>query len=361
MDESVYIHIPFCKKKCNYCSFTSFNTLELKTIYVDVLMREIKHFYTGERLNTLYIGGGTPSLLGIGDFEEILGQFNWDEKTEITVEVNPESAKKEYLSALKKLGINRLSIGVQSFNDKILKDIGRLHNAKQAQDTIKMAQGAGFENINIDLMYGLPDQDLKVWQQTLQKALEFDIEHISLYGLKIDKGCYFYNNRPKNLAGEDIQADMYLCALEDLCGFNHYEISNFAKSKEFQGRHNLNYWNLGEYWGFGVAASGFVGGRRYTNLKNIEEYIKNPLKEKMFEKSSTQSLAEEFIFLGFRKTEGIDITELKTRFGVDFDSKYREIIEKYCATGHMLKTQNGYKLSTQGLLISNSILCDFLE
>lgn len=361
MAQSVYVHIPFCKKRCNYCSFTSFNALELKTIYVDVVCREIKNFYKGERLNTLYIGGGTPSLLGIGDFEEISGQFNLDEKTEITVEVNPESAKKEYLKALRKLGVNRLSIGVQSFNDKILKDIGRLHNSNQAQDTIKMAQSTGFENISIDLMYGLPDQDLKVWQQTLQKTLEFDIQHISLYGLKIDKGCYFYNNRPKNLAGDDIQADMYLCALDFLSDFNHYEISNFAKSREFQGRHNLNYWNLGEYWGFGVAASGFVDGRRYTNSKNIEEYIKNPLKEKEFEKSSRQSLIEEFIFLGFRKTEGIDTQELKTRFDVDFESKYKGTIEKYHAAEYMLKTKNGYRLSTEGLLVSNSILCDFLE
>lgn len=354
--KSVYIHIPFCKKKCKYCSFVSFERLEMKNIYIDSLLREIKEFYDKTKLKTLYIGGGTPSVLSIGDFENVLSCFNFEEKPEITVEVNPESVSFEYLKELKEIGINRLSIGFQTFNDDILKKIGRIHTSFQALETVSLARKCGFENINIDLMYGLPNQNLKMWEDDLKRAHKLDISHLSLYGLKIDKGCYFYNNRPEFLADADIQADMYLKACEIFSDFYHYEVSNFAKNKNFIGRHNLNYWDLGSYWGFGAASSGFVNGLRYSNVNNIEEYIKNPLKEKKFEHTN---LLDEKIFLGLRKLDGLDVSEINAQFNIDFEKKYEKQLNKFKT--HIAKTEKGYKLTIDGILVSNLILCEFLE
>ena len=280
MIKSTYIHIPFCKKKCNYCSFTSFERIELKTIYMDALLKEIKMFYDKTPQETLYIGGGTPSILGIGDFEDILSDFNFEENPEITVEVNPESAKKEYLKELRKLGVNRLSIGVQSFCDDILKQAGRIHSSDEAFEVIKNAKIAGFENVSIDLMYGLPNQGIRDFKKDIQTAKKLDIEHLSLYGLKIDKGCYFYKNKPKNIANDDIQAYMYLNALETLePEFKRYEISNFSKNGEYKSKHNINYWKCGKYYGFGTSASGFLNEGRYTNTTKIHAKIRNLKKQ----------------------------------------------------------------------------------
>lgn len=378
---STYIHIPFCTKKCGYCSFLSYETLELKNIYIDALLVEIKKFYNFTPQKTLYIGGGTPSLLGLGDFEEIFSQFNFEKNPEVTVEINPNGIREEYLKGLKNLGVNRLSIGVQSFDNDILKTIGRSHNAKDVYRTINYARRAGFDNISIDLIYGLPNQNLKNWEQTLKTAISFTPEHISLYGLKIDKGCYFYKNKPENLASEDLQADMYLMAQNVLDDYTQYEISNFArkahgkfdfpknqisqaqpevqKNPNFTGKHNLNYWKLGFYNGFGVGASGFSPLGRYNNTNDIEKYIKNPL-NKTYEKSNAQGFLEEEIFLGFRLIEGINVNYLNQKYNINFEKKYILQLEKFISTGHILKTNTGYKLSTEGILLSNSVLCEFI-
>ena len=210
MTESAYIHIPFCKQKCNYCSFVSFPRLELKEQYLQALKKEIKHHYQGETLKTIYFGGGTPSLLSVDELKKLLELFNFDKQTEITAELNPESLTQEYLCGLKEIGINRISIGCQTFDDNILKIIGRKHKAKQVEDTVKWAKNAGFDNISLDFIYGLPNQTIYDFEQDLRHAVSLDIQHISLYGLKIDSGCYFYKNPPENLPNEDYQADMYL-------------------------------------------------------------------------------------------------------------------------------------------------------
>lgn len=363
-----YIHIPFCKKKCKYCSFVSSVPEDssgaykdcvkphkdyIKT-YLNALLKEIECFYkNGESIDTLYFGGGTPSLAKTEDIKALIDSFKLAPDTEITVEVNPESA--DCLDKLYNIGVNRLSIGVQSFNDSHLKGIGRLHSAQCAKDAVIRAKEAGFKNISIDLMYGLPEQSLKDWENTLDEALKLNIEHISLYGLKIEEGCYFYKNPPKHLPDSDTQADMYILALEKLKGYDHYEISNFAKSKEYRSKHNLGYWSLTPYYGFGVGASGFLAGKRYTNTDYLENYIENPLREKEYE---CTNIFEEEIFLGFRKCDGIDIKLLKEKYGVDFEKKYAGILEKY--PKHILKTEKGYKLSTEGILLSNVVLGDFL-
>ena len=356
MTENAYIHIPFCKSKCKYCSFVSYPDIELKKQYIIALNNEIKKNYKGELLKTLYFGGGTPSLLSPNEFWEIINNFNINNSTEITTELNPENITEGYLKSLKNIGINRLSFGCQTFNDEILKFIGRRHNAIDAINAVSFARNCGFENINLDLIYGLPNQTIEMFENDLKKAVELKIPHISLYGLKIDENCYFSKHMPSNLPNEDIQADMYLKANEILKNYNHYEISNFSQNG-FESKHNLNYWDNNSYYGFGVAAHGYENNIRYNNTDNLKDYIKNP--KRHFHKLSTQEQLEEEIFLGFRKGEGIDIEEINKKYKIDFKRNYGMIIEKY--SKYFEKTSNGYKFNNNGFLISNNILSEFLQ
>ncbi len=377
MAKSVYIHIPFCKNKCNYCSFVSFDNLNLKEQYLRALIYQIKTEYKNEKLNTLYFGGGTPSLLDIKDFRVLIDLFNFENGAEITVEANPESINLKNLKGLKKLGVNRLSIGAQTFDDKILRLIGREHNSEQIQFALNRAQIAGFDNISLDLIYGLPTQTLFGFESDLKKAVESDVQHISLYGLKIEKGCYFYKHQPNEIPDIDLQADMYLKAIQLLknSGFKHYEISNFAKSElqmdrinlslsgeniyPFESKHNLNYWSNNTYYGFGCSASGYINDTRYSNQANLEKYIKNPLEKISEQKLSQQEILEEAIFLGFRKIAGINVQEINKKFKIDFNKKYEKILKKY--SSYFDKTKKGWSLNLEGILISNEILSEFIE
>ena len=362
---SAYIHIPFCKRKCGYCAFTSFAALNFIDDYVKKLIAEIKHFYKGTPLNTLYIGGGTPSLLEIKHFKKIFSLFNFAPNAEITVELNPDSTDLKLLSTLHKLGVNRLSIGIQSFDEDILRSIGRLHSVKKAKDTVYLAQDTGFSNISVDLIYGLPKQNIKLWENDLTEAKNLDIEHISLYGLKIEEGTLFHKNlaagKLHHLPNDDIQADMYEFAVKFLApGFELYEISNFAKTPEYYSRHNLNYWSEGEYFGFGISASGFLNGARYQNTTNFKEYMENPFNSKEINILTEEERLEETIFLGFRKREGINTGNINEKFGIDFNQKYSAVLKKFLNSGHLEKTEKGYRLSLSGILVSNLILSEFL-
>lgn len=360
MAKNAYIHIPFCKSKCKYCSFVSFAKLELKKKYIEALLEQISIEYKGEKLETLYFGGGTPSLVSVGKFESIIKLFDFEKDAEITVEVNPDSVDLEFLSGIRNLGVNRISIGSQIFDDEILKQIGRRHNSAQIKDAVKFAKEAGFKNISLDFIYGLPNQSIESFENDLKTAASLGIQHVSLYGLKIDEGCYFYDNMPKNLADLDLQADMYLKAIETLSkeGFEHYEISNFSLAG-FNSRHNLNYWEGNEYYGFGCAASGYLDRVRFTNALELEDYIKNPLEKVSKSRLSEQEILEEFIFLGFRKMAGINVFQFNQKFGEDFESKYSSIIKKY--SDYLIKTENGYALNVRGVLVSNEILSEFIE
>ncbi|HIT93270.1 MAG TPA: radical SAM family heme chaperone HemW [Candidatus Stercorousia faecigallinarum] len=362
MVKNVYIHIPFCKSKCKYCSFISFPKLELKKQYIHSLIEEIKILYKKECLNTLYFGGGTPSLLTPEEFNELLYLFNMSIDTEITTELNPETITYDYLKNLRKIGINRLSFGCQTFNDRILHIIGRRHMSKDVETSVNSAKQAGFNNISIDFIYGLPDQTLKGFENDLYKAVQLDIQHISLYGLKIDEGCYFEKHTPVNLPDDDMQAEMYLKAIEILTnnGFKHYEISNFCK-EGYASRHNLNYWDNNTYYGFGVAAHGYENGIRYYNTSNLDEYINNPLTNKVSHKLTLQEQLEEEIFLGFRKNEGINIEKINKKFNIDFLKKYANTINKYISYKYLKETNTGFKLTNEGILISNTILSEFIE
>ena len=361
MINCVYIHIPFCEKKCNYCSFCSFNLLKAKKEYIKSLIKEVKFLYKNEKLKTLYFGGGTPSLLEEKELEEILNCFNFDSNTEITLELNPHNISLEKIKNFKSLGINRLSIGVQNFNDDILKTIGRTHSKKEIYNTINFIQKAEIENFSIDLMYGLPNQTIKSWEETLKEAIKINPKHISLYGLKIEKGTYFYKYPPKNLPSLDIQAQMYELAIKELGkDFIHYEFSNFAKDEKYFSKHNSCYWNCENYYGFGLSASGYIENKRYTNTFNFKDYINSPT-EKEYQELTQQEQIEEEIFLGLRLLKGINFEKINNKFNIDIYSIYKKEFDKYLNLNLFEKTENGVKLTQKGILISNEILCDFIK
>lgn len=360
MPNASYIHIPFCSGKCKYCTFVSFNKPELITGYIFSLLKEIDENFKGEKLKTLYFGGGTPSLISPDLLKKIVKKFSFCDDAEITIELNPENGQKEYIEELKSIGFNRLSIGSQTFNDKLLKLIGRRHDSNAIIDTIKNAKGAGFKNISVDLIYGLPNQTINDLKYDLDKFLQLDIQHISTYGLKIEGGSYWGANPPENVPNNDEQADMYEVVNEFLtnAGYERYEVSNFAK-KGFESRHNLAYWNNEEFYGFGVSAHGYVDGIRYSNYCTLEEYLNNPLQHEYGRVLNEQEKLEEEIFLGFRKTNGVDVNKIKERFNVDFEKKYGRILDKY--KDYIIKTEKGYAFNLKGTMLSNEILPEFLE
>lgn len=366
MTEFCYIHIPFCTKKCKYCGFTSFVNTSAIDDYINSLIIQIKKEYKNEPLETLYFGGGTPSVLKLEQVEKIINLFNFKNEAEITFELNPENSSADYFNGLHAIGINRLSIGIQSFNDKILAEIGRRHSANEGIETIKAARKSGFKNISIDLMYGLPNQTKEDFINTLKIAKNLDIEHISTYGLKIEENSIYGKKPPQNLPDEDMQADMYEILTDFLNDWLHYEISNFALSQEYISKHNMNYWKVKPYYGFGAGASGFFsektseGGIRYKNTTSLKKYIENPFLKDEEIRMNKKSLLEEKIFLGFRKYDGIDVNEINLEFETDFNKTYGAITNKYIKTGHIKETKYGYKLTKKGILISNYILSEFL-
>lgn len=356
MADSAYIHIPFCKSKCKYCSFVSFAGLENKSSYIHALVKDISFNYRGENLKTLYFGGGTPSLINIEELGRIIKMFNLNTDCEVTLEMNPDDADEKYLSALLELGVNRLSMGSQTFDDKVLKLIGRRHNSEDTIRAVSIAKRVGFKNISLDLIYGLPCSNIT---KDLDIILELGIQHVSTYGLKIEEGSYFYKHKPENLPDEDMQADIYLEINEKLSsvGYKRYEVSNFAIAG-FESRHNLNYWNNEEYYGFGAAAHGYINGTRYSKYKTLKQYIDNP---ELFEYEhvlSNKEKLEEEIFLGFRKEVGIDVQKIKEKYSIDFDNEYKSVLEKF--SQYIIKTPKGYKFTLEGVLLSNCILSEFI-
>ncbi len=361
MVNHAYIHIPFCIRKCHYCSFISGINISRKNEYISALVSEIKSRYKNEKLNTIYFGGGTPSLLEPADLENILSCFNYDELTEITIEVNPETITTEKLLKIKKIGFNRISLGVQTFDDKLLSLIGRNHNEEKIYQAIELIKEAGFNNISIDLIYGLPNQTLEGFIEDVKKAVELNIQHISSYGLKIEEESFFGKNMPSNLPDDEMQAKMFikLCEILKEHNFEHYEISNFAK-KGYESKHNRAYWKNKNYYGFGLNASGYEGDIRYKNTESFEKYIKETFAREE-EILSKQETMENGIFLGLRLKEGINISEINHKYKIDFEKKYEKIIEKYTNL-RLLKCENGTCfLTEEGILLSNEIMSEFLD
>lgn len=310
-----------------------------------------------DKLKTVYIGGGTPSIVPIEFYKRFKFDF-WPEY-EFTFEINPKTVDRDYLLGLKGLGVNRLSIGIQSFDDEILTQIGRIHSVVDAKNCVKMAQEVGFDNISIDLIYGLPNQTMVIWQKTLDEAMNLGVQHISTYGLKIEKGTPFGQNLPENLPDDDICADMYLECIKKLAqnGFEHYEISNFAL-EGFESRHNLNYWQNNPYIALGVSAHGYQNEMRYENTSDFEGYLKNPLNPSSEIILTQDDILQEGIFLSLRMTKGLDLNEFEARYGFDFEQKYTQILEKY--KEFFIKQNGRIALTTDGLMLSNVILSEFV-
>ena len=358
MVKSAYIHIPFCKSKCKYCSFISFTEHSKTNECIESLLYDINYNYSGETLDTIYFGGGTPSLLSPFCIKKIIDKFKISSNCEITFEMNPDDVKIEYLNALFEIGINRISLGAQTFDDNVLKLIGRRHNSKQIFDSVELLKKVGFSNLSLDLIYGLPNVNI---EQDLNIITDLGVQHISTYGLKIEENSFWGKFLPENLPNEDEQADMYLMVNEYLekKGYKRYEISNFAIDG-YESKHNLNYWNNNEYYGFGLAAHGYINDCRYSNTEILNKYIVNPRTSKKSLTLTPQEQLEEEIFLGFRKAEGINVNEIQKKFDILFNVKYKNVLDKYMPD-YIEQTPAGYKLTIKGVLLSNLILSEFIE
>ncbi len=362
--KSIYIHIPFCKSKCYYCAFISFcDKFDREEEYIKALLKEIKSGEAGD-VDTIYFGGGTPNSLKLQSIEKIFTALNKifkvNDNAEITFEANPKLSDKKYFEELKNFGVNRISLGVQSFNDEILKSLNRIHTKQAALDTINLLKNIGFKNISIDLIYGM--QRMSDLEEDLKIVKTLDLQHISTYGLKIEKGTFFEKHPPKLLADEDLNADMYLKISEELekQGFIHYEISNFAQ-EGFYSRHNNTYWKSKEYYGFGLAAHGYLNGIRYENQTDFDKYLKDPLQKKSQVENNEKDFYEEYIMLGLRLKEGIDLQFIKNKFNVDFWLEKNDLLKKFIESGFMEKNESQINLTVKGFLISNYIIGELLD
>lgn len=367
----IYIHIPFCIRKCDYCDFLSGPSgPEEQADYVQALLREIQAVEEGEgrSVSSIFIGGGTPSVLDerlLGDIlREIRNRFKMEEDAEITIEVNPGTANIGKLQAYREMGINRLSIGLQSPEDRELKILGRIHNYGQFLETYQEARTVGFDNINIDLMSAIPDQTYEGWVKNLRTVAELEPEHISAYSLIVEEGTPFAA-RKLNLPDEDTEYNMYEATVQILkeYGFEQYEISNYAR-KGMECRHNVGYWTRQDYLGFGLGASSLYGKERFANTADMKKYLensKNPEKIREKEPSLTrEDEMAEFMFLGLRMTKGISKADFQRCFGCTIESVYGEVLEKYESMELLLEKDGRIFLSREGIHVSNSIMAEFL-
>jgi oxygen-independent coproporphyrinogen-3 oxidase len=364
--KGLYVHIPFCRQKCKYCDFVSYTGREnLADEYIKALKREAKE-YQGETIDTIFIGGGTPSLLAPAQLEEIalmcFDMFNVDRDYEFTVEANPGTLDDEKIKAMLCGGVNRISVGVQSFNDSELKAIGRIHDAETAYNTIWHLNKMGFSNINIDLMTALPNQTMQSLENTLKTAVKLPVSHISAYSLIIEDNTPLereYSQGKILLPSDEEDREMYAYTVEFLeeNGFKRYEISNFAH-KGAQCRHNVKYWTGEEYIGLGAAAHSYDGNNRYYNTSDIEEYI-NGSGRKITPLTRSDKISE-FMITGLRMTEGISEKVFEERFGESIKNVYGEQLDKFVSLKLMEHKDGRYFLTDRGIDISNSVLCEFV-
>ncbi|SHI00329.1 radical SAM family heme chaperone HemW [Clostridium grantii] len=366
---SLYIHIPFCKKKCLYCDFPSYGNMENSmNEYVKVLSEEIKSLEYN-KFNTIFIGGGTPTFLLLKEWEVLKESLNYKlikEPAEFTVEINPGTADKEKLLFLKNMGVNRLSIGLQAWQENLLKNLGRIHSKNEFLELYKNAREIGFDNINIDLMYGLPSQSFENWKETLKEVVLLEPEHISCYSLIIEENTPFYNMYNKGvikIPSEEEERKMNEFTITYLKekGYDRYEISNWAK-KDKECKHNLVYWELENYIGCGSSAHSYINGSRFSNSDDIKEYMKNffQLNKNEKYKNSIEADMEEFMFLGLRKIKGISIKKFNEKFKKSIFDIYGNVINKYVENGYLILNEDRIFLSEKGIEISNSIMCEFI-
>ncbi|HMQ03234.1 MAG TPA: radical SAM family heme chaperone HemW [Pyrinomonadaceae bacterium] len=369
MAAGVYLHIPFCKSRCSYCDFATdvYRSGEAVERYVDALCFEIRNskFEIQDLIDTIYFGGGTPSLLEPEHVETILSSvfsvFSVANDPEITLEMNPATVTPEKLTSYRELGVNRASFGVQTFNDRDLKLLARGHDSSDARETYRMLRDEGFENISFDLIAGLPGQSMEYWQLNLDEAIEMSPEHISLYLLEIHEATPLaeqIRSGRRTPIEDDLAAEMYEVMLDRLAasGYQQYEISNFARPG-FESRHNTKYWRLDPVYGFGVAAHSFDGRERLANDRDTAKYVE------MIEQFGSAetfreeiNIASEAAFLGLRLNDGIDLHEFRKRFGIDLKATADDLIEK----GLVELSGERLRLTRKGMLFSNEVFAEFV-
>ncbi len=375
----LYLHIPFCARKCRYCDFLSFGCGDSKVLseYAAALMREIEirsERWRYREVDSVYIGGGTPSLLSEWDMGKILDSlrdnFNIDEDAEITIEANPATLSDEKMERYLRKGVNRLSIGVQSFDNQILNVLGRIHSKNDAFYSFQRAKKAGFENINLDIMFGIPGQTMKMWKDTVRQCVFLRPEHISLYSLQIEEGTEMYRMVYEDGIMEPVpeitDREMYHTALRMMrrAGYDHYEISNAALPGH-RSRHNMKYWSYDEYMGLGLGASSFLEGSRFKNCSGMGDYIRaikegaEPVDGNSVENYTQREELGIFIFTGLRKAEGIELGQFRKVFGQELFQVYdRKILDRY--KGMLILDGDRLYLSEHGMDISNRIMTEFV-
>lgn len=368
---SAYVHIPFCTQICYYCDFSKvFIKNQPVDAYLQALIREFRSYDITE-LRTLHIGGGTPTSISAVQLDylltELIRDLNLNTLEEFTIEANPGDLTVDKIEVLQKSAVNRVSLGVQTFNDKHLKRIGRSHNEAQIYSTIDALKTAGFQNISIDLIYALPGQTMDDVRSNVAKALSLNIPHLSLYSLILEHHTVFMNKMRRgklHLPTEDLEAEMfeYIISEMERNGFEHYEISNFTKPG-FESRHNLMYWDNVEYYGVGAGASGYLDGIRYRNRGPIQHYLKGVsegnarLSEEVLSKNE---MMEEELFLGLRKKEGVSIGKFEQKFGTSFEKRYGQIVQELQSDG-LLKENNGFiQMTKKGLFLGDTVAEKFI-
>ena len=372
----IYIHIPFCRRKCDYCDFYSLSGREERMDpYQKALLAHIKEtapLARGYQVDTVYFGGGTPSYYGEKRLRELLSEvsrrFDLARDAEVTVECNPDSVDKKMLSKLHRAGFNRISLGVQSACDRELASLGRLHQFAQAQAAVAAAREAKFKNLSLDLIYGLPGQDMASWQESVEQILSLEPEHLSCYGLKVEEGTPLAARAAAGeaLPDDDMQADLYLWTVDRLAraGYGQYEISNFARPGR-ESRHNLRYWQLRPYIGFGPGAHSDFGGRRYSWVRDLEGYISGVLEGRPLldeeELIPQRERGGEYLMLRLRTAQGIEEWEYRRAYFLDF-APLEARLGEFQAQGWAEKTPEGrWRLTPRGFLVSNRLIGDLLE
>ncbi|HEL0621276.1 TPA: oxygen-independent coproporphyrinogen III oxidase [Streptococcus equi subsp. zooepidemicus] len=368
---SAYVHIPFCTQICYYCDFSKvFIKNQPVDAYLEALIKEFESYQISS-LKTLYIGGGTPTAITAKQLDYLLSHLQQhlqlDQLEEFTIEANPGDLTEDKIAVLRQSAVNRISLGVQTFNDKQLKQIGRSHTEAQIYATIASLKEAGFQNMSIDLIYALPGQTIQQVKENVAKALALDIPHLSLYSLILEHHTVFMNKMRRGklqLPTEDLEAEMfeYIISEMEANGFEHYEISNFTKPG-FESRHNLMYWNNDEYFGCGAGASGYLNGIRYRNRVPIQHYLKAVadgnarLSEEVLTK---EEMMEEELFLGLRKKSGVSVSRFQEKFGLSFESRYGSVVRELQAQGLLVKDKDFVRMTKKGLFLGDSVAEKFI-
>jgi oxygen-independent coproporphyrinogen-3 oxidase len=369
----IYLHIPFCKKACHYCDFHFSTTMKNKDELIAAMHKELdlrKDYLQGEKIKTIYFGGGTPSVLESDEIKRILDHihrvFEVEKEAEVTLEANPDDLTPSMIRGLKESTVNRLSIGIQSFRDKDLKMMNRAHNASQADYAVKASQDGGFENITIDLIYSIPGLSMREWKMNLETAIQLHVQHISAYSLTIEPGTVFgnYQSKGKLIAvDQDFSGDQFLTMIETLnkAGFDQYEVSNFCLP-DFESKHNSAYWNGARYLGIGPSAHSFDGESRQWNIANNSVYVRFLEKNEMnFEREilDERTRINEYIMTGLRTKWGIDNELLRSKYHFDLFKEYEEMIFELKHKGKLNIDESTMRLTKEGLLMADRIASDF--